>query len=59
MINEVIIEGIAIKNWKYLDDLFVRLASYREPDLPSRPYDAVRDLADYVNVRLPGQARSV
>jgi len=58
MINEVIIEGIAIKNWKYLDDLFVRLASYRDPDLPSRPYDAVRDLADYVNVRLPGQARS-
>ena len=58
MINEVIIEGIAIKNWKYLDDLFVRLASYRDPDLPNRPYDAVRDLADYVNVRLPGQARS-
>ena len=58
MINEVIIEGIAIKNWKYLDDLFVRLASYRDPDLPNRPYDAVRDLADYINVRLPGQARS-
>ena len=36
MINEVVLEGIVVKTWKYADDLLFRLACYRDPDLPSK-----------------------
>jgi hypothetical protein len=52
MINEVIMEGIVVKVWKFTDDLLFRLASYRDPDLPQKaPFD-VRDAADYVTIRV-------
>ena len=36
MINEVVLEGIVVKTWKYAEDLLFRLACYRDPDLPSK-----------------------
>ena len=35
MINDVVLEGIVVKTWKYADDLLFRMACYRDPDLPS------------------------
>jgi len=34
MINDVVLEGIVVKAWKYADDLLFRLACYRDLDLP-------------------------
>jgi hypothetical protein len=36
MINDVVLEGIIVKTWKYADDLLFRLACYRDPDLPQK-----------------------
>ena len=61
MINEVVLEGIVVKTWKYADDLLFRLASYRDPDLPQKPFHPlngdqragdVQDAADFVTVRV-------
>ncbi len=52
MLNEVILEGIIVKTWKYTDDLLFRVACYRDPDLPQKPASEVRDAADYVTVRV-------
>ena len=52
MINEVVLEGIVVKTWKYPDDLLFRLASYRDPDLPQKPLNDVQDAADFVTVRV-------
>ncbi len=52
MINEVVFEGIAVKIWKYADDLLFRLACYRDPDLPQKTVTEVRDAADYITVRV-------
>ena len=52
MINEVVLEGIVVKTWKYADDLLFRLASYRDPDLPQKPLNDVQDAADFVTVRV-------
>ena len=30
MINDVVLEGIVVKPWKYADDLLFRLAYYRD-----------------------------
>jgi hypothetical protein len=38
MINEVVLEGIIVKTWKYADDLLFRLANYRYPELPQKPF---------------------
>jgi hypothetical protein len=43
MINEVVLEGIVVKTWKYADDLLFRIACYRDPDLPSKSLNDVRD----------------
>lgn len=57
MINDVVIEGIVVREpWKYMEDLFFRLAIFRDTDLPAKPLDADRDAADYVNVRICGGA---
>ncbi len=60
MINDVILEGIVTREpWKYTDDLFFRLATYRDTDLPPKPLDAEHDQADYVNVRVRGGANGL
>ncbi len=60
MINDVVLEGIVTREpWKYTDDLFFRLATYRDTDLPPKPLDAERDQADYINVRVSGGANGL
>ncbi len=57
MINDVVIEGIVVREpWKFMEDLFFRLAVFRDTDLPAKPLDSERDAADYVNVRICGGA---
>lgn len=58
MINQVILEGIVVRTWKYQDDLFVRIASYRDSDLPSKSFSRHQDIPDYVNIRLVGAVHS-
>ncbi len=53
MINDVVLEGIIVKTWKYADDLLFRLACYRDPDLPQKPLNEVQDAADFVTIRVP------
>ncbi len=53
MINDVILEGIVVKTWKYADDLLFRLACYRDPDLPQKPLNEVQDAADFITIRVP------
>ncbi len=53
MINEVTIEGIIVKAWKYTDDLLFRVAIYRDPDLPQKASATdVHDAADYITIRV-------
>jgi len=59
MINEVTLEGIVTRDpWTYDKDVFFRIASYRDMDMPAKPDLAVpgRDEPDYVNIRYPGGA---
>jgi len=53
MINDVILEGIVVRTWKYADDLLFRLACYRDPDLPQKPLNELQDAADFVTIRVP------
>ena len=53
MINDVVLEGIIVKTWKYADDLLFRMACYRDPDLPQKPLNEVQDAADFVTIRVP------
>ncbi len=53
MINDVVLEGIVVKAWKYADDLLFRLACYRDPDLPQKPLNETQDGADFVTIRVP------
>lgn len=52
MINDVVLEGIVVRTWKFADDLLFRLACYRDPDLPQRPLNETQDAADYVTIRV-------
>ena len=52
MINEVVLEGIVVKAWKYADDLLFRLACYRDPDLPTKSLNDTQDAADFVTIRV-------
>lgn len=52
MINEVVLEGIVVKTWKYADDLLFRIACYRDPDLPSKSLSDIQDAADFVTIRV-------
>jgi hypothetical protein len=59
MINEITIEGIVTREpWSYDKDVFFRIASYRDMDLPAKPDTSTpgRDEPDYVNIRYPGGA---
>ncbi len=53
MINDVVLEGIVVKTWKYADDLLFRLACYRDPDLPQKLRNETQDAADFVTIRVP------
>jgi hypothetical protein len=53
MINDVVLEGIVVRAWKYADDLLFRLACYRDPDLPQKPLNDIQDAADFVTIRVP------
>ena len=53
MINDVVLEGIVVKAWKYADDLLFRLACYRDLDMPQIPLNEVQDAADFVTVQVP------
>jgi hypothetical protein len=60
MINDVVFEGIVTREpWKFTDDLFFRLANYRDTDLPPKPLDIERDQADYINIRVCGGANGL
>ncbi len=48
MINDVVLEGIVVRTWKYADDLLFRLACYRAPDLLQKPRNDNTDAADYI-----------
>ena len=52
MINDVVLEGIVVRTWKFADDLLFRLACYRDPDLPQKPLNGNRDAADFVTIRV-------
>jgi hypothetical protein len=52
MINEVVLEGIVVKTWKYADDLLFRIACYCDPDLPSKSLNDAQDAADFVTIRV-------
>ena len=61
MINDVVLEGIVVKTWKFADDLLFRLACYRDPDLPQKALhplsgaqraNDVQDAADFVTIRV-------
>lgn len=59
MINEITIEGIVTREpWTYDKDVFFRIASYRDMDMPAKPDTSVqgRDEPDYTNIRYPGGA---
>ena len=60
MINDVILEGIVVREpWKYMEDLFFRVAVYRDSDMPARKLDNQRDASDYVNIRINGGANGL
>ncbi|MBU0973867.1 MAG: hypothetical protein KKC20_24730 [Proteobacteria bacterium] len=52
MQNRVFIEGIVAKAYKYKNDLFLRLACYRDPREPIKRNAEGRDEPDYISVRL-------
>jgi len=53
MINDIVLEGIVVRTWKYADDLLFRLACFRDPDLPQKPLNNIQDTADFVTIRVP------
>jgi len=54
MLNHVFIEGYVASNWKHGNDLFLKVAVYRDPDLPAmeRTTDG-KQVPDYVLAKLP------
>ncbi len=59
MINLVIFEGIVVNSWKFGNDQFARLASYRDPAQPPKRIDESRDEPDYVNIRFTNAAQQM
>jgi hypothetical protein len=53
MINDVVLEGMVVRTWKYADDLLFRLACYRNPDVPQKPLNEVQYAADFVTIQVP------
>jgi hypothetical protein len=60
LINDVVLEGIVVRDpWKFMDDLFFRLVTYRDSDLPAKKLDLERDAGDYINIRVNGGANGL
>ena len=53
MINDVVLEKIVFRPWKYADDLIFHLACFRDRDLPQKPLYETQDAADCVTIRVP------
>jgi hypothetical protein len=51
MINDVVLEVIVVRTWKYANDLLFRLACDRIPDLPQKPLYEFQDAADFVTIQ--------
>ena len=58
MINEVVLEGIVVKAWKFADDVLFRIACYRDPDMPQKLLNETHDAADFVTIRVPKRKQS-
>ena len=57
MINDVVLEGIVVREpWKFMEDLFFRMAVFRDTDLPAKPLGVDRDASDFINIRVLGGA---
>ena len=52
MINTVILEGLVVRTWTFADDRFYRMASYRDPGLPTKLRNEEQDAADFMTVRV-------
>jgi hypothetical protein len=53
MINDVVLENIVVKAWRYAVALLFHLACYRHPDLPPKPLNELQDATDFVKLRVP------
>jgi hypothetical protein len=54
MLNHVFIEGYVASSWKYGNDLFLKVAVYRDPDLPAMEQTGDgKQIPDYVLAKLP------
>jgi hypothetical protein len=52
IINDVVLEVIVVRTWKYADDLLFRAPCYHDPDLPQKPLNEIQDAADFVTIRV-------
>lgn len=53
MLNDVHFEGLVVDSYTYSDDLFLRVASYRDPARPVKPGPtATQDAPDYIYARI-------
>jgi hypothetical protein len=52
MINDVVLEGIVGKTWRYADDLLFRLECYRDTDQPHKLLNEVQDMTDFFTIRV-------
>jgi hypothetical protein len=53
IINDVVLEVIVVRTWKYADDLLFRTTCYHDPDLPQKPLNEIQDTADFVTIQVP------
>jgi hypothetical protein len=51
MVNDVVLEGIIVRTWKYADDLLFHLTCYRILYLPQKTLDEVQDAANFVTIQ--------
>ncbi len=59
MLNQVNFEGFVVNSWTFGNDIFVRMASYRDPGQPIKRLNESKDEPDYVNVRFTNAANQM
>lgn len=59
MLNQVNFEGFVVTSWTFGNDIFVRMASYRDPGQPIKRLTESKDEPDYVNVRFTNAANQL
>ncbi len=59
MLNQVNFEGFVVNSWTFGNDIFVRMASYRDPGQPIKRLNESKDEPDYVNVRFTNAANQL